>query len=130
MNTISDTEKQNGWQLLFDGKTMNGWHGYNKDTVGQGWQVTGGTLHFNGRPKDEATKMICNDIASDKIYSDFHLKLEWKISVNGNSGIMFHVQEDPIYKTPWLTGPEMQLLDNDGHHDGQLTKHRAETCTI
>lgn len=125
MNTISDIEKQEGWQLLFDGKTMEGWHGYNTVTIGQGWQVAGSTLHFDGSARDESSKMICNDIATDKTFSDFHLKIEWKISVNGNSGIMFHVQEDIKYRTPWFTGPEMQILDNDGHQDGQFAKHRA-----
>ncbi|MEP7106791.1 MAG: DUF1080 domain-containing protein [Ferruginibacter sp.] len=125
MNELSDIEKKDDWQLLFNGKTMDGWHGYNKVIIGRGWQVMDGTLHFNGNAKDESEKMICNDIATDKIFSDFHIKLEWKISDNGNSGIMFHVQEDPKYRTPWLTGPEMQLLDNDGHRDGQFIKHRA-----
>ncbi|MEP7145357.1 MAG: DUF1080 domain-containing protein [Ferruginibacter sp.] len=125
MNTLDDIEIKDGWQLLFDGKTMNGWHGYNKDRIGPGWQVAEGTLHFDGSAKDESVKMICNDIATDKIFPEFHLNLEWKISVNGNSGIMFLVQEDSKYPTPWLTGPEMQLLDNEGHHDGQLEKHRA-----
>lgn len=125
MNTLSDIETNEGWQLLFDGKTMNGWHGYNQSVIANGWQVTDCTLHFGGRTKNESTEMICGDIATDKIFTDFHFKIEWKISVNGNSGIMFHVREDPAYRTPWLTGPEMQLLDNEGHKDGQFTEHRA-----
>ncbi|MEJ7588441.1 MAG: DUF1080 domain-containing protein [Ferruginibacter sp.] len=125
MNTLSQTELQDGWQLLFDGTSFGGWHGYNKDHIGQGWQVKDNSIHFDGGDKTGESRPICNDIITDKIFSDFHLKTEWKISVNGNSGIMFHVQEGPIYRTPWLTGPEMQLLDNDGHHDGLLAKHRA-----
>jgi hypothetical protein len=53
------------------------------------------------------------------------LKLEWKISKNGNSGIMFTVKEDTAFKESWYTGPEMQILDNDGHSDGKIKKHRA-----
>lgn len=125
MNTVSPEEIKAGWQLLFDGQSTAGWHGYNRTGLGPGWQVIDGTLHFDGLPKAETERSICNDIATDGIFSDFHLRIDWKISPNGNSGIMFHVQEDPKYRTPWLTGPEMQLLDNDGHHDGQLNKHRA-----
>jgi len=125
MNTISPEEKNEGWQLLFNGVTMSEWHGYNQDRIPQEWQVVDGTLFFQGRAKEDAPTHICGDIATNQTFADFHLKIEWKISVNGNSGIMFHVQEDPVYRTPWLTGPEMQLLDNEGHHDGRLTKHRA-----
>ncbi|MEO5893785.1 MAG: DUF1080 domain-containing protein [Ferruginibacter sp.] len=125
MNSLSDTEIKNGWQLLFDGDTLHGWHGYNRNDIGQGWQVTETTLHFDGSPKEEASKTVCNDIVTDAIFPDFHLKIDWKISVNGNSGIMFLVQEDQQYRTPWLTGPEMQVLDDEGHQDGQLEKHRA-----
>ena len=54
------------------------------------------------------------------------MKLEWKISKNGNSGIIFNVHEDPSkYTTTYNTGPEMQVLDNDGHADGKIFKHRA-----
>jgi hypothetical protein len=54
------------------------------------------------------------------------LKLEWKISKNGNSGIIFNVHEDPSkYKETYNTGPEVQVLDNEGHPDGKILKHRA-----
>ena len=59
------------------------------------------------------------------IYENFDLKLQWKISKNGNSGVMFLVHESPEFDSPYLTGPEMQVLDNDGHPDGKIHKHRA-----
>jgi hypothetical protein len=65
------------------------------------------------------------DLVTDKEYSNFHLKLEWKVAPKANSGIIFFVHEDKKYGQTYLTGPEMQVLDNDGHPDGKITKHRA-----
>lgn len=66
------------------------------------------------------------DIVTDKEYENFHLKYDWKISKNGNSGVMFYVQDDSVkYKASYETGPEMQVLDNDGHPDGKIFKHHA-----
>jgi len=122
-NQLTDTEKKEGWKLLFDGKSSSGWHTYNKKTFGPGWKITDGTLFRDTtikNPKDEE-----GDICTDEVYENFDLKLQWKISKNGNSGIMFLVQEKPEYHAPYLTGPEMQVLDNDGHPDGKIHKHRS-----
>jgi hypothetical protein len=120
-NQLTDTEKKDGWKLLFDGKTSNGWHTYNKKTFGTGWKIQDGTLFRDAvEEKGEA-----GDICTDQIYENFDLKLQWKISKNGNSGVIFLVQEDPKYNASFLTGPEMQVLDNEGHPDGKIHKHRA-----
>ncbi len=116
---MSREEKKDGWQSLFDGKTTNGWHKYGGGTMGVGWQVVDVMLHYDPSVKSGG------DIASDEEFENFHLKLEWKISQNGNSGIIFYVHEDPKYKWPWETGPEMQVLDNNGHPDAKIIKHRA-----
>ncbi|MBX9733012.1 MAG: DUF1080 domain-containing protein [Chitinophagaceae bacterium] len=113
-------QKKDGWIPLFDGKTTTGWHTYGKTTIGSGWIVEDGTLHFDPSKKDGG------DIVSDQSFGNFHLRLEWKIAKNGNSGIIFFVQDDPAkYPYVWHTGPEMQVLDNDGHPDGKIKKHRA-----
>jgi hypothetical protein len=122
-NELSGTEFTNGWRLLFDGKTSTGWHTYNKKIFGPAWKVIDGTLFCDTSyhvPKGEE-----GDICTDGIYKDFDLKYEWKIAKDGNSGVMFLVQESPQYSAPYLTGPEMQVLDNDGHPDGKIHKHRA-----
>lgn len=120
-NTLTKKEKKQGWQLLFDGVTTNGWHSFNKPTLGAAWTVDNGTLHFNiGKSKDEG-----GDATTSEEFGDFHLKLEWKISPKGNSGIMFLVKEDPKYRYAYYTGPEMQVLDNNGHPDAKIQKHRA-----
>jgi len=119
-NTLTDQEKADGWKLLFDGKTTNGWHQFGKKSVSSRWKAENGALHIDATQKSGA-----GDITTDHTYANFDLKLEWKISKNGNSGIMFYVNEDTMYKEPFVTGPEMQVLDNDGHPDGKIKKHRA-----
>lgn len=119
-NQIAKAQK--GFEPLFDGKTTAGWHTYGKTEVGSAWKVDDGTLHFD--PSLKGTNGD-GDIITNKEYSNFHLKLEWKISKNGNSGIIFNVNEDPKYAATYSTGPEMQVLDNNGHPDAKITKHRA-----
>jgi hypothetical protein len=65
------------------------------------------------------------DIVTDSAFSNFHFSVEWKVADSGNSGIIFLVQEDAVYEHTWHTGPEMQVLDNNGHPDAKITKHRA-----
>lgn len=124
-NTLSTKEKKEGWQLLFDGKTTNGWHSFNKTIIGSAWKIKDESLYLDTTKKQGWQTSDGGDIISEKSYSNFHLKLQWKIAKNGNSGIMFFVQEGEKYDYPWRTGPEMQVLDNDGHPDGKITKHRA-----
>lgn len=124
-NTLSAKEKNDGWQLLFDGKTTNGWHTYGKQTIGKAWKVEDGALHLDAAFK-KTTANEGGDIVTDQEFDNFDLKLEWKISKNGNSGIMFYVKEDPAkYQQPYFTGPEMQVLDNTGHADAKIFKHKA-----
>jgi hypothetical protein len=114
------------WVSLFDGKTTSGWHTYGKDAVGEAWKVVDGTLMLDPSNKQGWQIKGGGDIVSNESYGDFHLQLEWKISTNGNSGIIFFVQDEPKkYNYIWYTGPEMQVLDNDGHADGKIIKHRA-----
>lgn len=108
-NTLTSREKNEGWQLLFDGKTTDGWHGYLGDDAGDGWVVENGLLYCKGLGGD-----IGGDIITDKKFDNFILKVEWKISKGGNSGIFYHVIEDKKYNAPYLTGPEYQLIDDDG----------------
>ncbi|WP_316809021.1 DUF1080 domain-containing protein [Pedobacter agri] len=115
-------QAQKGFKPLFDGKTTTGWHTYNKTTVGSGWQVQDGALHLD--PKTKGTDGG-GDLVTDKEYKDFHLKYDWKVAPKANSGLIFYVHEEPKYHATYSTGLEMQVLDNDGHPDGKITKHRA-----
>jgi len=109
-----------GWVDLFDGKTTKGWHSYGQTSAAAQWEAKDGAIHL------DKAKGGSGDLVTDKEYGNFDLKLEWKISPNGNSGILFYVHEDPAkYEEAYYTGPEMQVLDNNGHPDGKIHKHRA-----
>lgn len=124
LSFIQTIQSQKGFKPLFDGKTLKGWHTYGKNSVESGWKVEkDGTLHFD--PK-EVKNGQGGDLVTDAEFENFHLKLDWKIAANGNSGIIFYVNENPKeYPNTYSTGLEMQVLDNDGHPDGKITKHRA-----
>jgi 3-keto-disaccharide hydrolase len=113
------------WQSLFDGKTTKGWHKYGGGAVGAAWKVADGNLYLDTTAKKDWQIDNGGDIVTDEEFENFDFKLEWKIAKNGNSGIMFNVHEAKEYTYPWNTGPEMQVLDNDGHADGKIHKHRA-----
>ncbi len=120
------TVQANDWVTLFDGKTTNGWHKYGGGPVGSAWKIADGALYLDATDKENGKIKNGGDIATDEEFENFDLKLEWKISKGGNSGIMFCVHEDTTkYKMPYETGPEMQILDNEGHPDGKIKKHRA-----
>jgi hypothetical protein len=120
MNQLTPAEIEDGWVLLFDGKTTNGWRGYNKPAFPDtGWYVEDGTLHCIESGLGEAG--LGGDIICDKKFKNFHLKLEWKIGKGGNSGIFYLAQEIEGWQI-WKTAPEMQILDNERHLDAQLGK--------
>lgn len=107
-NVLTEKEKQEGWQLLFDGKNLNGWKNYNAPGISE-WSAEEGCLTASGTGAD-----LNGYIITEKQYSNFELAFEWKISAGGNSGVLYHVTESEKYKTPYLTGPEYQLLDDVG----------------
>lgn len=120
-NKLTKNEKKEGWKLLFDGRTTQGWHTYLRDTVGSKWQVKDGALVFDpSQPKNGG-----GDIVTNEAYENFELHLEWRISKGGNSGIIFDIQEDPKYAATYLTGPEMQVLDNVNADDNKKQNHLA-----
>jgi hypothetical protein len=114
------------WISLFNGKDLSGWHNYGKKTINPWWTVEDGVIYYNTSKKTKGSETISNDLVTDMAYENFDFKYDWKIVKNGNSGLLFWVQEDTTkYKQTYFTGPEMQVLDNDGHPDGKINKHRA-----
>lgn len=111
-NTLSRGEKNNGWQLLFDGKTTDGWHGYNLKVFPDCWAIEDGSLTMNTTGSAESL-----DIITNKMYRDFALSLEYKLTKAANSGIIFQIAEDPKYKFPYETGPEFQVIDHQNWPD-------------
>src|SRR4029078_6780948 len=78
---LTDEEQKDGWQLLFDGTTITGWHNYGGGPVGNAWKVENGTLKYAGVEKKDT---IGQDIVTDEEYENFDLKLDWKIDTAGN----------------------------------------------
>jgi hypothetical protein len=124
-NTLTAAEQTEGWQLLFDGNSLNGWHSYNNKSDASAWKIADGAIWLDSTNKKEGKPFGRGDIVTNDEYTNYHLKVEWKIGSAGNSGIIFYVNEDPKYNQTYTTGPEMQVLDNNGHADAKIPKHRA-----
>ncbi len=103
------------WENLFDGTSMEQWRGYLMDDMAAGWSIEDETLFFN--PEVAADVEGSKNIISKKEFGSFELHVEWKISPGGNSGIFWGVLEDEKYPEPYLTGPEIQVLDDVAHPD-------------
>jgi hypothetical protein len=120
-NTLSKAEKKDGWQLLFDGKTAKGWHSFNQQTVSPAWRVIHGELNLKITREGERG----GDLLTDDDFENFDLRMEWKISKGGNSGIFYGVREGAEYGWASSTGVEMQILDNIDGADRHHPKHLA-----
>lgn len=107
INTLTKGEMRQGWELLFDGKSLDNWKTFNGGAV-TGWEIVDDVLHNSGQGSDHG-----GDIITKKEYRNFELYLEWKIAPESNSGIFFHVQEG-IVNAIYGTGPEYQLIDDHG----------------
>ncbi len=124
--TNSTNNTIDGWTAIFDGKSTAGWHSYGKENATDRWIVADGAFCIDTSKKNSPTNKVSGDLVSNAEYGNFDLKLEWKITPKGNSGIIFYVHEDLLqYKDTYNTGLEMQVLDNDGHSDGKIPKHRS-----
>lgn len=121
-NTLTPEEKRQGWVLLFDGESTEGWRGYKKDHFPANWIIDNGMLHCQGSGGEEAGAVDGGDIIYDTKFENFHLKLEWKIAEGGNSGIFYLAEENPDLKEIYMSCPEMQVLDNAKHPDAKLGK--------
>ncbi|WP_435688202.1 family 16 glycoside hydrolase [Paraglaciecola sp.] len=127
-NTLSADEKAQGWKLLFDGQSLGHYRNYNQQHIGQRWSVADNTLHFAGKKPNETGWQTENGgdiVITPEPVESFELNLEWKVQHAGNSGIIYNVKERPELEYPFLTGPEMQILDNPHHGDGKIEKHRS-----
>ena len=114
-NTLTAKEKAEGWRLLFDGKSLSGWRAFKSETTPAAWKAVDGTL---ARVADGG-----GDIMTSQQYATFELKYDWKLPEKGNSGVMFHVTSEG--NETYETGPEMQVLHNQGHKDGAIPKRSA-----
>ncbi len=107
-NALTDAEKAEGWELLFNGTDLDGWRDYNGETLTAPWFVEDGMIQAKGEGADEHGYIV-----TKKLYENFELKWDWKIADGGNSGVLYHVVENPKFAVPYVTGPEYQLIDQD-----------------
>ncbi len=108
-NTLTPQERSEGWQLLFDGKDLNGWHSYLEQGPGKDWSVEDDAIMLKKKNSDPQKDYA--DLVTNGEFADFDLKLEWKAKPCIDSGVMFYVQETPKYKQSYDTGLEMQIAD-------------------
>jgi hypothetical protein len=113
-NTLTPEEYAEGWELLFDGRTLDGWKRFNRDTIGPLWSIQEGSILCNGEGLSEGTANIGGSLVTTRQFENFDLILDYKVSEGGNSGILYHVVERPEYKFDYETGPEFQLMDDAG----------------
>ncbi len=124
-NTLTPPEVAAGWELLFDGNSLDNFRNFNKQTIGKAWEINDGAIMFN--PEAKMSDEDGGDIITKGAYDNFEFELEWKIGNCGNSGIMYFVNEDgnDKLKAPFHSGPEMQVLDDICHPDTKYPTHRA-----
>jgi hypothetical protein len=82
------------WKSLFNGKDLTGWHTYGKSTVNPSWKAVNGEIFFDSKTKTAEERRNPGDLVTDEEFENFHLKLDWKVSKNGNSGVIFWSNED------------------------------------
>ena len=105
---------ENEWITLFDGTSLDGWRGYNMDSLPPGWVIEDGAIAFNTELGMEQDYEGGVDILYGKEeFDNFELYLEWKLPEGGNSGIFYHVKEG--YKSVPEVAPEYQLIDDENY---------------
>jgi hypothetical protein len=126
-NSLIENELGGKWQVLFNGKDFTNWHAFKKKTVGNNWAVDAAENAIQVTAKVEGQTRDGGDLTTDEEFENFELRLDWKISACGNSGIIYNVIEDMSDKLSqtYQSGPEMQVLDNTCHPDAKIPKHRA-----
>jgi hypothetical protein len=132
-NTLSSAEQRNGWRLLFDGKTFEGWRGLGYDSVPSAhWKIDNGTIRkiASGQVPRMADGQPAagGDLMTKETFTNFELSWEWKISRAGNSGVKYNVSEElSMAAAPnhAALGFEYQLLDDSLHEDNKVPSHRT-----
>ena len=132
-NTLTPTEQGDGWRLLFDGNTFDGWRGLGYDSVPTAhWKIENGTIRklADGQvPRlPDGQPAAGGDLMTRETFRDFELTWGWKISRAGNSGVKYNVSEEiSMAAAPnhAALGFEYQVLDDDRNEDNKLANHRA-----
>ena len=108
-NVLTKKEIKQGWELLFNGKDLSEWRNFNGTVLSNGWGVVNGCIQASGSGADDSGYIV-----TKRKFSNFELCWDWKLTHGGNSGMIYHVVENPAFTVPYVTGPEYQLIDNKG----------------
>ena len=120
-----------GFIVLFDGVSMNGWRGYGRKDVPAKWAIDeDGSLKFSGSGSGEAQTEDGGDLIFSRKFKNFEFSIDWKVARRGNSGIFYlarevqskNAQGEMIIEPIYISSPESQLLDNENHPDGRDPK--------
>jgi hypothetical protein len=106
-NTLTQAQQDSGWTLLFDGKSLDKWRGYQNDSAPVGWRVDSGAII-----KDASAE----DIITRDTFANFDLMMDWQLTEGGNAGIFYRGTEE--YEHIYWSAPEYQLLDDANATDG------------
>jgi hypothetical protein len=114
-NQLTAADQAAGWQLLFDGRTLDGWRGYRRETVPEaGWEVKDGTIRTVAKVKG-------GELVTRRTFNDFEFAWEWRVAPGGNNGVKYFVTE----ARPQSPGHEYQMIDDAGYpgslHGNQRT---------
>ncbi len=122
INRLTIDERKNGWKLLWDGETAQGWRGARLDDFpDKGWVIENGELTVLATGGAESA--AGGDIVTIDTYGDFELKVDFKLTEKANSGIKYYVDTD-LNKGPGSSiGLEYQILDDERHPDAKLGNH-------
>jgi len=123
-NALGENETQQGWQMLWDGKTNKGWRGAKLNGFPEkGWEINDGELHVLSSGGRESR--VGGDIITLKKYGDFELKLDFMITDGANSGIKYYVDPELNIGKGSSIGLEYQILDDNLHPDAKLGNHQG-----
>ena len=124
-NDLSAQEKANGFQLLWNGRTSDGWRGaYKQEFPKAGWEIKDGVLSVLKSDGGESTNG--GDIVTVKEFKAFELKFDFKLSEGANSGVKYFVTESEGNKGSAI-GLEYQILDDEKHPDAKLGRSGNRT---
>jgi hypothetical protein len=125
VNKISEKEKKEGWQLLFNGKNFDGWRQCNGTAMPKNWLIEDNAMKvFTGEGKKPGQGSDGDILYPGKKFKNFELTIDWKASKMANSGIFYDVREVPG-KPIYFAAPEIQVLDNVDATDNKLPSHLA-----
>lgn len=118
-NQLTPEEQAQGWRLLFDGRTLEGWQSLNKPEIAPGWVVTNGTITILKNSK-------AGDLITNERFSNFDFRFEFRLTPGANSGVKYLVDPARAQGSHGI-GPEYQVLDDQRHPDAKLRADGSRT---